>query len=446
MDWKAATDETVMHLVRLVQAETVNPPGNELRAILIVKDILVSTGFPPASIHILEPTPGRANLVARIKGDGSESPFLLSGHVDVVPVERDRWSREPFGGEVAEGAVWGRGALDMKGFLAMYLQTFLNLFRQKIPLKRDVILAAVADEEHGFKNGSQFLVEQYRELIEAEYGITEGGGLTVYIGRTKTYPIQVAEKGVCLLRMKAQGQPGHGSIPHADNAVFTLARALEKLNRRNHLPVHITPAFLRMLDSTAAQVKSPLHHLSSLLHSKVIVKSLLRYLKGTPRDYLRALVTNTISPTMLQAGFKVNVIPSEAEALIDCRLVPGQHPQDIIREIQAIVGKHIELEPVFTTSGTEFSTDTPLYRLLEAVTRRMDPSGLVIPMILPGATDACQYQKAGISMYGFTPGILPPGMPVLQLAHGHDERMPITFIETGLPVLWDMMVEFCGRR
>ncbi|OGO26582.1 MAG: hypothetical protein A2136_05370 [Chloroflexi bacterium RBG_16_54_11] len=159
INWKAATGETVDHLVRLICTETVNPPGNELPAILVVKDILEQAGFPGASFTILESAPNRVNLVARIKGDGSKRPLLLSGHVDVVPVERDKWTHDPFGGEIIDGVVWGRGALDMKGFLAMYLQTFLNLFRQGTPLKRDVILAAIADEEHGFMHGSKFLVE-----------------------------------------------------------------------------------------------------------------------------------------------------------------------------------------------------------------------------------------------------------------------------------------------
>ena len=160
---------------------------------------------------------------------------------------------------------------------------------------------------------------------------------------------------------------------------------------------------------------------------------------------LSALVTNTISPTMLQAGSKVNVIPSVAEVDIDCRLVPGQTPEDVMREIHQIVGEEIELEPVYTTSGAEFSTDTPLFKLMERRTRQMDPGGLVIPMLMPGATDACQYQNAGIKMYGFTPGILPPEMPIMQMAHGHDERIPISFIESGLPVLWDVVNEFCGK-
>src|SRR4030042_5420991 len=234
MNIKQSVNETVGNLVRLIQAETVNPPGNELPAILIIKDILEKAGFPPDAFNIVESAPNRVNLVARIKGDGTERPLLLSGHVDVVPVEREYWSHNPFGGEVLEGVGGGRGALDMKGFLAMYLQIFLGLYRQQIPLKRDVILAAIADEEAGFTHGSKVLVEQHRELIEAEYGFTEGGAMTIYFGKTKVYPIQVAEKGVCWLRASAHGKPGHGSIPHSENPVYYLAEAIDKLRQANH--------------------------------------------------------------------------------------------------------------------------------------------------------------------------------------------------------------------
>jgi acetylornithine deacetylase/succinyl-diaminopimelate desuccinylase-like protein len=445
MNWNNAVDETIRNLVRLIQAETINPPGNELPAILIIKDILEKAGFPQDGFKIVESAPNRVNLVARIKGDGSERPLLLSGHVDVVPVERERWKRDPFGGEVVDGVVWGRGAFDMKGFLAMYLQIFLELFRHNTPLKRDVILAAIADEEAGFIHGSKFLVEQHRELIDAEYALTEGGAVTYYFGKTKLYTIQVAEKSVCWLRARAHGKPGHASIPHSENPVFFLAQALEKLRQAGHLPVHLSPTFLRMVDAAGSQIRSPLGSFTRLLHSPMVVGLLLGRLKGDSRNLLRALVTNTVSPTILRAGSKVNVIPSIAEADIDCRLVPGQTPEDVKREIHQIVGERLELETMYTTCGAEFSTETQLYKLLERRTRLMDPSGLTIPMLMTGGTDACQYQNAGIKVYGFTPGILPPGFPIMQLAHGHDERVPVSFFETGLPVLWDVVNELCGK-
>jgi acetylornithine deacetylase/succinyl-diaminopimelate desuccinylase-like protein len=444
INWKMASEEAVSNLIRLIKTETVNPPGNELPAILVVKDILERAGFPQEWFTIVESAPKRVNLVARLRGDGTERPLLLSGHVDVVPVEREYWQHDPFGGEVIEGEIWGRGALDMKGFLAMYLQVFLELFKQKTPLKRDVILAAIADEEAGFIHGSRFLVEQHQELIDAEYGLTEGGAMTIHLGKTRLYPIQVAEKSVCWLRMRACGEPGHGSIPHGNNPVMLLAQAIEKIRRVKHLPIHLSPTFFQMLDGVGSQLKSPLGSLIGVLHSPLVMELLMDNLKGVSSNYLRALVTNTISPNILHAGSKINVIPSVAEVEIDSRLVPGQSTADVIREIQHIVGESIEIEEVYCTGGAMFSTETPLYKLLERRTHLMDPGGLVIPMLMPGATDACQYKQAGITVYGFTPGILPAGMEILQMAHGHNERMPISYLESGLPVIWDVVTEFCS--
>lgn len=444
IDWKSATDETVQHLSRLIQAETVNPPGNELPAILVIKDILEREGCGSQDFKIVESAPNRVNLIARLRGDGSQRPLLLSGHVDVVPVEREHWTHDPFGGEVIDGQVWGRGALDMKGFLAMYLQIFLQVRRQQLPLKRDLILAAIADEEAGFTYGSKFLVEQHQDLIDAEYGLTEGGAMTVYMGNTKLYMIQVAEKGVCWLRMTAHGKPGHGSLPHDENAVFYLAQALDRIRKAGHLPIHITPTFQSMLKTASGQIRSPLGRMAGVLGNPSVVNLLLRMTKGRSKSMLTALTTNTCTPTVLCAGTKTNVIPSEAEVHLDCRRLPGQSPEDVMREIQAITGDRVTLEPIKISAGAEVSTDTPFYRLLESSTRQMDHEGIVVPFLMPGGTDACQYQRAGIKVYGFTPGLLPPDYPLISLGHGHDERLPVSFIGSGLPVMWNVVREFCA--
>ena len=445
INWKLATAETVSNLSRLIQAETVNPPGNELPAILIVKDILEQAGFPNEAFAIVESAPNRANLVARLKGDGTQRPLLLSGHVDVAPVDRAGWSHDPFGGEVINGEVWGRGALDMKGFFSMYLEVFLSLFRQKIPLKRDVILAAIADEEYGFTHGSKFLVEQHRDLIDAEYGFTEGGALTIPLGNTRFYPIQVAEKTFCQLRVRVSGEVGHGSIPPKASAIFRLAQIIEKLRHTNHLPVHFTPTTLKMVESARSQFGFPMCVLLSWLKSPTVMDLFLGSAKGYSRDMIAALVTNTVFINKLQAGDEMTPTPSIAEADIICGLVPGQTSEQVLQELQQIIVPEAEIEIIRSIRGAEFSAETSLYRLLENRTRQMDPGGMVLPMLMPGITDASQYQNAGITIYGFTPGILPPEISIMQLAHGHDERMPISFIETGLPVLWDVVNEFCGK-
>jgi acetylornithine deacetylase/succinyl-diaminopimelate desuccinylase-like protein len=443
-DWEALTQETVRNLSRLLQARTENPPGNEEPAVQVIQEILQREGIPAGDIQVLQSAPRRLNLVARLHGDGSLRPMLLSGHTDVVPVERERWTHDPFGGEVIDGVVWGRGALDMKGSLAMYLQVFLEVYRRKMPLKRDLILAAVADEEAGFTHGSKFLADQHRGTIEAEYGITEGGAMTIYFGKARLYPIQVAEKGMCWLKMTAHGQPGHGAMPHADNAVSHLAEAIDRLRRAGHMPVHLTSTFQKMMEAVGRQLKFPLSLLPGLMRNPGLAGFILGRLPEKNRGLLAAMIANTVTPTMLSAGIKTNVIPSQAEASLDCRKLPGQSVEDLVREIAAITGPDVMLEPVHVSSGTEFPVDSPFYRTLESAARRMDPGGIFVPMLMPGATDASHYQRAGIQMYGFTPGILPADFPTLKVGHGHDERLPISYIRSGLPVLWDVVNETCG--
>jgi acetylornithine deacetylase/succinyl-diaminopimelate desuccinylase-like protein len=443
INWDGCTNETVQQLTDLIRINTVNPPGNELAAILHIKKILTDAGFPEQDIQILESAPGRANLIARLRGDGSARPILLSGHVDVVMAEPEHWKHDPFGGEVIDGYVWGRGTLDMKGFLSMYLQIFMQAFRQKLPLKRDLIFAAIADEEAGFVYGSKFLASEHKELINAEYGITEGGAFTIYFGNSKAYLIQAAEKGVCWLRMTASGRPGHGSLPHTENAVFYLAEALERIHKAKHLPIHITPTFKAMLDSASAQMSFPAKLLPGLLGNSAMMNLALNRTSGRSQTLLTALTTNTCTPTVLSAGAKTNVIPGSAEVQLDCRKLPGQTPQDVIREIQAITGDRVTFETIEVSDGNESSTATPFYQAMQKVTREMDPDGMVLPLMMPGATDACIYTQAGIQVYGFTPGILPPDYPVMDLGHGHNERLPISYIRTGLPTLWKLIQQFC---
>lgn len=445
INWNAATAETIEHLSHLIQAQTVNPPGNETPAILYIKQILEQEGFPAEDIQIVESAPDRVNLIARLHGDGSERPVMMSGHVDVVPVEAEHWTHDPFGGEITDGYIWGRGAMDMKGFLSMYIQMFLQAYRRKLPLKRDLILAAIADEEAGFVHGSKFLVEKHRDLIDAEYGITEGGAFTMYLGGTKAYMIQVAEKGVCWLRMTAHGRPGHGSLPHDDNAVFHLAQAIDRLHRARHLPVHITPTFKGMLDAAGRQIKSPMGKAIGLLSNPGLVNLAISRTSGETRTLLTALTSNTCTPTVLRGGTKTNVIPSEAEVQLDCRKLPGQSPEDVMKEILAITGDKVTLEPLDVSDGNASPIDSPFYTAMEQVTRKMDPEGIVIPLMMPGATDACVYTQAGIKVYGFTPGILPKDYPVMSMGHAHDERLPISYISTGLPALWELVSGFCGN-
>ena len=443
LDWQAATAETVEHAARLIRCNTSNPPGDEIGAIQVIRDILEQAGVPAGCVTIAGTDPRRPNLVARLRGDGSRRPLLLSGHVDVVPAEREHWTHDPFGGEVAGGCLWGRGALDMKGFLAMYLQVFLHAQRTGLPLKRDLILAAVVDEEDACVQGSAFLVDRHRELIDAEYALTETGGMTSHVLGARLYPIQVAAKGVCWLRMTARGTPGHASTPHDDNAVLHLTRALGRLERARHMPVHLTPTIRAMAATLGRELPFPKGAAIQLLRVPALATLALRLLPADTQFLLRALLTNTVTPSVLRAGTQTNVIPSHAVAELDCRPLPGQTLDDVTREILAVTGPGVDLEPFALTPPLEFSSDTPLFAAMQRALQRMDPRGIVVPYFDTGASDAAEYQRAGIIVYGFTPGIVPPDYPLLALYHAHDERLPVQAIATGLPPLWEVVCEMC---
>jgi acetylornithine deacetylase/succinyl-diaminopimelate desuccinylase-like protein len=232
-------------------------------------------------------------------------------------------------------------------------------------------------------------------------------------------------------------------MPHEDNAVYHLAQALERLRRVGCLPIHIAPTVKTMLDSLSKELGFPLGIVFKLLGVPALAKTFLRFVPGELRGAFLSMLSNSVSPTILKAGAKTNVIPSVAEAQIDCRLLPGQTPEDAMREILQITGDKVSLEPINTSSGAEFPADTPLYKRLETATRRMDPQGVVVPMMIPGATDAAEYQRAGIIVYGFTPGVMPKDFPLVKLAHGHDERHPISALRSGLPTLWEVVSTFC---
>jgi acetylornithine deacetylase/succinyl-diaminopimelate desuccinylase-like protein len=443
INWEIAVESAISNLSSLIQLDTANPPGNELPAVQLIRDILLENGIPEDAIDLIDCGSNRGNLIARLRGDGSARPLMLTGHVDVVPVERECWSRDPFGGEIAEGCVWGRGALDMKGIVASYLQAFILAHQQKLPLKRDLIFAAIADEEMTFEYGSRYLVNNHPDLIDAEYALCEDGGKTMHLFGLRIYQIKVAEKGVCWLNAKMSGTPGHASIPHEDNALFHLVEALDKLRVKKYLPFHITPLAKRTLDTLARNSSFPKNLLYSMLRYPLFARIALERLPAKDKQEILPMISNTFSPTVLKAGSKTNVIPSQAEAHIDCRTLPGFTPQDAMREIRDITGSGLTLETLDTSVGPQVPIDSTLYQVMEKSLRKMDPEGVIIPYMSPGASDAVEYSKAGIKVYGFSPGILPAGFPFVDLIHGHDERIPIETIKTGLPVLWEVVSEFC---
>ncbi len=449
LDWGAAGAEAVQHLKALLRLDTTNPPGNERLATDYLADVLTREGIP---FEIVERQPGRASLVACLRAAGSAEggPLLLNAHLDVVPADGARWTHPPFAGVEADGCIWGRGALDMKHMAAMSLMALLLAKRQRLALRRDLIFAAVADEEAGCHEGSLFLAEEHPELVRAEYVLTEIGGYTLHFGGARFYPIQVSEKGICWFELAVSGESGHGSIPRRDNVVVRLARAIEKLATADFAQRN-TPAVESFVRALAAGCGFPRKQLLPLLLSPTFSGRLLQLLQkqnATQAAALGALVKNTVSPTVLSSGegTKVNVIPGEASVRVDGRVIPGCSLEEFLAEVRAAVGPDVELRVLDHHDGTAFSSETPLFETLTATLARRDPGAVPVPFMIPGFTDAFAYGKLGATCYGFAPVQLGPELDFPALFHGRDERIPRDGFVWGVQTLWEVVRDFCGPR
>lgn len=441
IDWDRVRDEVVGHLSALIRLDTTNPPGNETIAAEYLARALHSEGVQPT---LLEHAPGRGNLVARLPGDGSASPLLLYGHTDVVAAEPERWTHGPFSGDVADGFVWGRGAVDMKGMLAMSLLTVLLLKRTGARLKRDLIFAATADEEVAGA-GIRFLVEKHPDLIRADWGITEVGGFSQHVGERRVYAIQTGEKGALWLKVRAQGKPGHASQPHGDNAVVHLARGLARLARRG-MPYHLTSPVAAHIDALAAALGGREAALLRTLKHPLTARLALKWLSDeTMARTFNALLRNTATPTGLTAGKKTNVIPSTAEAVIDCRVLPGFTAEQVMAELARALGPGFEYEVIINSPPLAVAHDTPLFHTIRQTLLRRDPGAAVLPYLMTGATDAKYTAALNMRTYGFSPMRLPRGFRVWELFHGHDERAPVDGLGWGVQVLFETVRDFCAN-
>jgi acetylornithine deacetylase/succinyl-diaminopimelate desuccinylase-like protein len=443
VDWDKAGREVVELLRALPRFDTTNPPGNEAECVAFLAERLRAEGTEP---EVLAPAPGRANLVARLRGDGSAPPLLLNGHVDVVGAEADRWRHPPFAGEVHDGAVWGRGAVDMKHMVAMGTVVVGLLARLGVPLRRDLVLAAVADEEAGCAAGSAWLVEHHPDKVRAEYALGEVGGATLYLGGRPFYPVQVAEKGICWLRATARGATGHGSIPRDDNAVVRLAEFLARVGRRR-LPLHPSPEARRFVAALAAsQGRAGRAVLPLLLRprwSGLVADRAVRD-PGAART-LNAVLRNTVTPTVVHAGHRTNVIPGRAEAELDGRIAVGSSEAELLAELRALAGADVELELVMPSHPPTVSpVDTELFGILAGVVAEHHPGALAVPSVIPGFTDAKYWSRLGTACYGFAPVRLEPeDGDFAAMFHGDDERVPVAGLHAGLRMLADAVARCC---
>ncbi|GIF03198.1 M20/M25/M40 family metallo-hydrolase [Actinoplanes siamensis] len=377
--------------------------------------------------QLLESAPKRANLVARIPGvDRSRGALLVHGHLDVVPADASEWSVDPFAGEVKDGYLWGRGAVDMKDFDAMVLAVVREWRRTGYTPPRDIVLAYTADEEAGMEYGSQWLVQHHPGLFDgATEAIGEVGGYSYTVNDDlRLYLVQTAEKGLDWLRLHAHGRPGHGSFIHDDNAVTALAEAVAGIGRHK-FPVVVTPTVRAFLEQVGEALQIDIDPADPEL---AIAKL------GPIANLIGATIRNTANPTRLQAGYKDNVIPGKASATIDCRTLPGQ-AESFLAELREIIGPDVEIEHVHRQPAVETEFGGPLVDAMGAALRAEDPGARTVPYLMSGGTDAKAFSTLGIRCFGFAPLRLPPDLNFAALFHGIDERVPVEGLKFGVRVL-----------
>ena len=418
---------------QLLRIDTTNPPGNELPAAELLAAELSAAGLQP---RVLQSAPGRGNVVARIRGTGEKPPLLLTAHLDVVEADPSCWDHPPFSGEVHGGCLWGRGAIDMKNMAAMSVAIVTRLAREGVKPKRDLIFAGVADEEAGCRFGSLWLCENHADLVKSEFAIGEGGGFNIQVAGRSFFTVQVAEKGVCWVRARATGEPGHGSMPREDSAVVQLSEAIARLGREG-LPRHASGPVQEFVGAMASYLPRPLQPLVKMLSHPTLGPAMLKLVSDpSARRGFRALLGNTASPTVLRAGNKTNVIPGFAEAEIDGRILPGQSQADFMRELQDVLGANIELDVIHALPPVvTHPKESSLYSVIHEVMAERAPEAPLVPFVLQGFTDAKAFTSIGAKWYGFAPVKLPATLRFADMFHGHNERIPVEGLSWGTETL-----------
>jgi acetylornithine deacetylase/succinyl-diaminopimelate desuccinylase-like protein len=440
-------EEVTDFLSGLIRINTTNPPGNETAATKYVAKNLEKDGF---KCELFESAPGRGSVVTRLRGTGKKPSLLLLSHLDVVAANPKEWSEDPFGGRVKDGFVWGRGALDMKGMTAIEVMALKLLKRNNVKLKGDVILAATADEEKGGDAGAGWLVKNHLNKVKAEYVLNEGGGMAISANGNMVYTVQTAEKGIYWFRVKAKGKPGHGSVPGgADNAIMRMNNVVDRLGKYR---AKIT------LISTVKQYLMQIAEADKHLHSYLVE------ILGNPEEadqqldklaqhdnYLaeeiRARLRMTVTPTMIHGGVKENIIPSECEAVFDCRVLPGQSPPQAMNEIKALLKDvgldKLEFETIQANDPSESSLKTPLYELIVKVMKEFEPTCSVAPVMLTGGTDSRFFRSIGSISYGFHPVRPETSYSEMQKTiHGIDERISMENLVLGTSILYNIIERF----
>ncbi|MGB9627225.1 MAG: M20/M25/M40 family metallo-hydrolase [Thermodesulfobacteriota bacterium] len=433
MDWDQLLSEATHSLQEYIRINTVNPPGNEIEGAKFLKRIFDSESIPS---EIFEPLPGRGNLLAVLRGSGKRKPLLLLHHMDVVPVEKERWSVDPFSGVIQNGYLYGRGAIDDKSMGIIEMMALLILKREGIPLERDILFFATCDEETGGNWGIRWALEHVPSLKEAEYALNEGGYVILNeSGVADRYEISSGQKMVFQLRLKARGTSGHASMPHPDNPNVKLIHALEVVTKWE-TPYQILPMvkeyFSKMAPKQAPEERRFFEDIEEGLRNPKFSA------KFTSNPMYNAMVRDTISITVLQGGSKANVIPSESNAILDCRLIPGSSKEDFLKEIRKRLGDEVEIEGNMEGGAIlPSSLDTDLYRAIQQFVSKNDPGCPVVPLLLPGATDSRFLREKGVITYDFCPFRLQE--KEVFLVHGNDERIAIENLRFGMRMLLEVI-------
>ena len=440
IDWAALGDETIELLRRYLTIDTTNPPGNEIAGTRFLADVLARDGIDSETI---EAAPGRASLRARLAGDGSLGGIVLHHHIDVVYADRRYWTVDPFGGAIADGYLYGRGAIDMKSTGILQLAAMLALKRRGIPLKRDLVFLATADEEAGSEFGAQFIADRRRDwLAGAEYAISELGLIQTHAGfNAPLAAIVISEKTGLPLTLTARSEPGHGSMPWPDTAPNRLVRALNRLLQAERAPrvlPEVQEFFSRVAGLLPAEDAAGYDDLARSLRDPDF-----RARFFANRQY-GAMVQTTFAVTMLKGSEKSNVIPPEAVARIDCRMLAGDDPEEIADWVRrAVADPNVQVELTRDPKIPNISPpDTELYKAMADTLRRRAPGAVVAPMILVAFTDNWVFRRCGLHGYGFSPFVIEEAE--LQRIHGNDERISLENVREGVRAYTELLVDVAG--
>lgn len=425
-------------LVNLIKINTSNPPGNETQAAQYIKGLLAAEGISP---EIFESAPGRGNLVARLKGNGKARPLMLMAHLDVVGVERDKWTIDPFAGTIRDGYIYGRGASDDKGMLAANVAVFLQLHRDKVPLDRDIILLAEAGEEGTPKYGIEYMIENHWDKIACEYVMNEGGAIHLENGSVNYVAIATTEKVPRAMTVTARGSSGHGSMPRPDNAVVHLSAAIAKLGTWQ-TPMRLNDTtrvyFQKRAQIADAELKALLANLDSPeTQNQLQQKYWSEYSK----------LRTSIVPTIIKGGFRTNVIPADAEATLDVRALPDEDISALIEQMNKVVNDPaIEIKRTSGNNrpaGAPSRLDTDLYRAMEATAHKMFPQAITLPDMLTGATDSAQLRAKGVQAYGISS---PKTDDDMRRVHGNDERTSVDGLKVFAKYLHDVAIAVAAAK